>query len=73
MKVKEFIEKYHDKYYEYYIAIYMEKNQNNLKPNYIGEFSHKLSYMRYWDYDVISSEQTPTRINLILKGKNHEA
>ena len=70
MKVKEFIEINHDKYYEYYIAIYMEKNQNNLEPDYIGEFSHKLSYMRYWDYEIESVNQTPTRINLFLEKKD---
>ena len=61
MKVKEFIEQYHDKYYEYYIAIYIWGHHDNLAPDYIGEFSRKFEYKKYWDYEIESVNQTPTR------------
>lgn len=66
MKIKEFIEKYHDKYSEYYIAIYIWGHHDNLAPDYIGEFSRKLEYIKYWDEEIESVNQTPTRINLFL-------
>ena len=70
MKVKEFIEINHDKYYEYYIAIYIWGHHDNLAPDYIGEFSHKSEYIKYWDYEIESVNQTPTRINLFLEKKD---
>lgn len=66
MKVKEFIELYHDKYYEYYIAIYIWGHHDNFAPDYIGEFSHKIEYIKYWDCEIESVNQTSTRINLFL-------
>lgn len=70
MKVKEFIEKYHDKYSEYYIAIYIWGHHDNLAPDYSGEFSRKFDYMKYWDYEIEGINQTSTRINLFLKEKD---
>lgn len=70
MKIKEFIEKYHDKYYEYYIAIYIWGHHDNLAPDYIGEFSRKFEYIKYWDYEIESVNQTTTRINLFLEEKD---
>lgn len=66
MKVKEFIEQYHDKYYEYYIAIYIWGHHDNFAPDYLGEFSRKIEYIKYWDCEIESVNQTPTRINLFL-------
>ena len=70
MKVKEFIELNHDKYYEYYIAIYIWGHHDNLAPDYIGEFSRKSEYIKYWDYEIESINKTPTRINLFFEKKD---